>query len=101
MPFSYGLPAREVYGTTDEAVAGETIMLQGVIDCIFEEEQGLVLLDYKTDSLKGGGAKALEAVTERYRIQLDLYAKAVERIWKRPVTDKFIFLFDGAHIVRL
>ncbi|TDF96745.1 helicase-exonuclease AddAB subunit AddA [Paenibacillus piri] len=101
MPFSYGLPAREVYGVTDEATADETIMLQGVIDCIFEESDGLVLLDYKTDHLKGGGPAALDAIRERYRMQLDLYAKAVEKIWKRPVTGKYIFLFDGTHILEL
>jgi ATP-dependent helicase/nuclease subunit A len=101
LPFSYGLPAKEVYGVTDEATANETVMLQGVIDCIFEEENGLVLLDYKTDRLKGAGPAALEGMRERYRMQLDLYAKAVERIWKRPVTGKYIFLFDGAHILEL
>ncbi|MCR8631436.1 helicase-exonuclease AddAB subunit AddA [Paenibacillus radicis (ex Xue et al. 2023)] len=101
LPFSYGLPASEVYGVTDEATANETVMLQGVIDCIFEEEQGLVLLDYKTDHLKGGGPAALDGMRERYRLQLELYAKAVERIWKRPVIGKYIFLFDGAQVLEL
>ncbi|NOU95470.1 helicase-exonuclease AddAB subunit AddA [Paenibacillus sp. LMG 31456] len=101
MPFSYGLPAGEVYGVTDAAIASETVMLQGVIDCIFEEGQGLVLLDYKTDHLKGSVSAALDGMRERYRLQLDLYAKAVERIWKRPVIGKYIFLFDGAHILEL
>ncbi|ULL17660.1 helicase-exonuclease AddAB subunit AddA [Paenibacillus sp. H1-7] len=101
VPFSYGLPAREVYGNTDPAVSEETILLQGVIDCLFEEQDGLVLLDYKTDQLKGGGTAALQAVRERYQLQLDLYAQAVSRIWKKPVLAKYIFLFDGAHILEL
>lgn len=101
VPFSYGLPAREVYGDTDEATADETILLQGVIDCVFEETDGLVLLDYKTDRLKGGGESALQAVRERYQLQLDLYAQAVSAIWKRPVIGKYIFLFDGAHVLEL
>jgi ATP-dependent helicase/nuclease subunit A len=101
MPFSYGIPAREIYSDTDETTADETILLQGVIDCIFEEAEGLVLLDYKTDHLQGGGPAALEAVRERYRLQLDLYARAVEKIWRRPVIGKYIFLFDGAHVMEL
>ncbi|WP_028549216.1 helicase-exonuclease AddAB subunit AddA [Paenibacillus sp. UNC451MF] len=101
VPFSYGLPAREVYSSTDEASSEETILLQGVIDCVFEEQDGLVLLDYKTDHLKGQGEKALQAVRERYQLQLDLYAQAVAKIWRRPVTGKYIFLFDGAHILEL
>ncbi|PZE22710.1 helicase-exonuclease AddAB subunit AddA [Paenibacillus xerothermodurans] len=101
MPFSYGLPAHEVYNDTDPMTSDETILLQGVIDCIFEEEQGMVLLDYKTDHLRGGGAAALAAIREKYRLQLDLYARAVEHIWKRPIVGKYLFLFDGAHVLEL
>ncbi|GAA4858397.1 UvrD-helicase domain-containing protein [Paenibacillus vulneris] len=101
VPFSYGLPAREVYSGTDAASSEETILLQGVIDCVFEEADGLVLLDYKTDRLKGQGEKSLQAVRDRYQLQLDLYAQAISRIWRRPVTGKYIFLFDGAHILEL
>jgi ATP-dependent helicase/nuclease subunit A len=101
VPFSYGLPAREVYAGTDDTTSEETILLQGVIDCLFEEEQGLVLLDYKTDHVRSGSQAELEAIRDRYRLQLDLYARAVEKIWRRPVTGKFIFLFDGAYILEL
>ncbi|MNW19750.1 ATP-dependent helicase/nuclease subunit A [compost metagenome] len=60
-----------------------------------------MLLDYKTDHLKGQGEKSLQAVRERYQLQLDLYAQAISKIWRRPVTGKYIFLFDGAHILEL
>ncbi|CAG7639370.1 ATP-dependent helicase/nuclease subunit A [Paenibacillus solanacearum] len=98
VPFSFGLPARDVYGADQGGLSDEAVMLQGVIDCLIEEEEGLVLLDYKTDRLKGGSPAK---IAEGYRLQLDLYGKAVERIWKRPVTQKYIFLFDGAHVVEL
>ncbi|MCZ8511164.1 helicase-exonuclease AddAB subunit AddA [Paenibacillus filicis] len=98
VPFSYGVPAKDVYGAGSTGLADETVMLQGVIDCVFEEEAGLVLLDYKTDRLKGSKP---ERIAEGYRLQLDLYARAVETIWKRPVIGKYLFLFDGAHIVEL
>ncbi|MDQ1912921.1 helicase-exonuclease AddAB subunit AddA [Paenibacillus sp. GD4] len=102
VPFSYGLPAKDVYGAeslkNSERLGDEIIMLQGVIDCLFEEDAGLVLLDFKTDHLKGSSPAA---VGEKYRLQLELYARAVETIWKRSVAAKYIFLFDGAHVVPL
>ncbi|WP_281888255.1 helicase-exonuclease AddAB subunit AddA [Paenibacillus sp. YYML68] len=98
VPFSFGLPAAELYAGQDAGLTGETVMLQGVIDCLFEEESGLVLLDYKTDRLKGSSPAR---VAEKYRLQLGLYARALEQIWKKPVIGTYIFLFDGAHVVRL
>lgn len=98
VPFSFGLPASDVYGLRAGPETVDVIMLQGVIDCVFEEESGLVLLDYKTDQLKG---RSPQSIAEGYRLQLELYARAVERIWKRPVIGKFIYLFDGSHIVEL
>ncbi len=98
VPFSFGLPATDVYGAEPGGLSQETVMLQGVIDCLIDEEEGLVLLDYKTDRLKGASP---QRVAESYRMQLDLYARAVETIWKRPVIGKYIFLFDGAHVVQL
>ena len=69
-----------------QAGAG-TIMVQGVIDCVFVTERGeLVLLDYKTDRLRGG-AHASQAVidrfVERHRLQLYFYAKALADIFGR------------------
>ncbi|MBP1156342.1 MULTISPECIES: helicase-exonuclease AddAB subunit AddA [unclassified Paenibacillus] len=98
VPFSFGLPAQDVYGAEQGGMSEETVMLQGVIDCLIDEEDGLVLLDYKTDRLKGASP---HRVAETYRMQLDLYARAVETVWKRPVIGKYIFLFDGAHVVQL
>lgn len=98
LPFSFGLRAGDVYPGCDPSVAEETLLIQGVIDCLFEDEEGrLVLLDYKTDRI--GGLEE-ELLAERYRIQLDLYARAIGRIWKRPVDEKAVYYFDGARVVR-
>ncbi len=98
LPFSYALPVEEVYGEHDASLAGESVLMQGVIDCLFRDEQGWVLLDYKTDSLRG---RTPQHVADSYRMQLQLYARAIERIWGEPVAESYIFLFDGAHVVRL
>ncbi|MDB5052257.1 MAG: helicase [Bacilli bacterium] len=97
-PFSYGLQAGEVYPHTRGTIAAETVLIQGVIDCLFEEDEGLILLDYKTDAVRHEDVSQLG---ERYRIQLELYAKAVGQILKKPVTEKYLFFFDGVHLVPL
>lgn len=79
---------------TSNLLEKETVLVQGVIDCIFEWRGQLILLDYKTDKVwdQGGG---LQALVEHYRFQLDLYAHAIEQIWKRPVHRKVLYFFDA------
>lgn len=98
VPFSYGLKAGDIYPDLDDNTKDELILIQGVIDCLFEEEGELVLLDYKTDALDGN---KLEERVDKYRVQLNLYAHAIEQIWKRPVKAKILFFFDGSHEVQL
>lgn len=97
-PFSYGLQAGEIYPFAPESTRAEMVLIQGVIDCLLEDEEGLVLLDYKTDAVRPDDIPQL---AERYRVQLALYAKAVEQIWKKPVTQTYLFYFDGSHLVEL
>lgn len=101
VPFSYGLTVGEVYpdAVTEakDVITSEKVLIQGVIDCLFEEEGSLILLDYKTDTVHGDPL----LVSERYRLQIDLYAKAIESIWKRPVAEKYLFFFDGSHTVSM
>ncbi|MDF2657373.1 MAG: helicase [Paenibacillus sp.] len=98
VPFSYGLAAEQAYPGADESVRGETVVMQGVIDCVFEESGELVLLDYKTDSVRG---VSLEQLKERYTVQLSLYAEAIERIWHKKVKEKVLFFFDGPYTLQL
>jgi ATP-dependent helicase/nuclease subunit A len=53
-------------------------MIQGIIDLYFEDEQGLVLVDYKTDRLFGPEAALI--MKQRYSTQLKLYAEALKRL---------------------
>lgn len=104
LPFSYGMSAQEAYAEAEAAIAGETVLVQGVIDCLFEEEDGgLVLLDYKTDATTSRSRPAPDPaeLAARYRVQIGLYARAVQQIWKRPVTESYLFFFDGAVTIRM
>ena len=90
-PFVMGLPARE----TDPAIRSEQLVLvQGIIDLYFEEPDGLVLLDYKTDSVKE--AKQL---LDRYQTQMDLYARALSAATGKPVKEKLIYSFKLEEII--
>ncbi len=84
-PFVLGVDAREIYPKEQE---GEEILVQGIIDVYFEEPDGLVVLDYKTDRARDAGE-----LKERYHAQLDYYAKALERMTGRRVKEKIIYSF--------
>ena len=86
LPFSLLLPAESFYA--DLQGSGEHIFVQGIIDCLFAEPDGLVLIDYKTDSQATAGE-----LVERYAAQLGMYALAIERILGRPVKEQYLYAF--------
>lgn len=94
VPFNLEIPVEEVY----KDMSGEKLLLQGVIDCWFEEEDGVVLLDYKTDQLPEGGTDILK---ERYRIQLEYYARALSKLTGKVVKEKLIYLFCNGETIKL
>lgn len=84
-PFVMGKPAKEAL---EESGSEELLLIQGIIDVFFEEEDGIVLLDYKTDSVRN--AKEL---ADRYRTQMELYQEAVERALGKKVKEKILYSF--------
>ena len=72
------------------AAAGEQVMLQGVVDCFWEEADGIVLVDFKTDRTPDGP----QACAARYCAQLNAYAKALTRIYGAPVKEKILYFFS-------
>lgn len=80
-PADYGLDA-----------AGEQVLLQGVVDCFAEEEDGLTVVDFKTDRV---------ADPERYRQQIEAYAGALAKIYQKPVKAKILYFFSERKAVYL
>ena len=67
------------------------VLLQGVIDLFFEEDDGVVLVDFKSDRV----TKATRAArAEEYAGQLNAYAEALSRITGKPVKEKSLFFFE-------
>ena len=95
LPFGRLLPAHAYYkGATDE---NDQIFLQGIIDVLFEEENGnYILVDYKTDrKISVATARA------RYQFQIDLYCDAVETILDKPVKERYLFLLNTGKEVKM
>ena len=91
-PFEVEINVSDVYpDVTDNE---EKILLQGVIDCYFEENGEIVLVDYKTDRYN-----ALQEIHEKYDKQLELYAYALQKITGKPVKEKIIYLFSTGEIL--
>ena len=85
LPFSMLFEGRRVYDTLED---GENLFLQGIIDTVFEEDGEWVLVDYKTDRVKSG-----EDLIKRYKIQMDLYKEALQRLTGMPVKACYIYSF--------
>lgn len=103
VPFSLALPAKDAYPDWAEEDTAH-VLVQGVIDCVFKDDNGVVLIDYKTDTITGRFKNeeiAKKTLEERYRLQIDLYAKALQDIWKLPSVEKYLFLFDGSLLIEM
>lgn len=103
IPFTFALSANEVYHEWNDPE--EKVFIQGVIDCLFEDDNGTVLLDYKTDRIsdrfRGGFSEAKPILESRYRIQMKLYQKAIEQILGHSIDETFLYFFDGCHVVKI
>ena len=88
-PFMIGIPANEVY--PDNSDSDELIMIQGIIDAFFYEGEDIILVDYKTDFVMKGQE---EKLVERYKTQLDYYARAIESVTGKKVNEKIIYSFS-------
>ena len=84
-PFVLGLSANRLNTDFPE---DETVLIQGIIDVYLEEEDGIVLADYKTDLVKDPKELIL-----RYRVQLDYYEEALVRLTGKCVKEKLIYSF--------
>ena len=77
-------PAWEYDSTVTDRSA--MVVLQGVADCVLEEEDGLILIDFKTDRVQD-----MQELRRRYGQQLRLYRRALEECFGKPVTETVIY----------
>jgi ATP-dependent helicase/nuclease subunit A len=83
MPFYTYIPANEVYDIEEK----ENILVQGIMDLYFIDEAGkLVLVDYKTDYVQNK-----EELIEKYKVQLEIYKKALEESLAKKVDEVYLY----------
>jgi len=89
LPFSRLIDAQKFFHVN------EKIFIQGIIDLLFKDAAGnWILLDYKTD-------RDSENIGERYKVQIELYAAAVEALLKINVAEKYLYLLNGGRLVKM
>lgn len=99
VPFNIELPFEELYPTAEFDVNTEdNILLQGVIDCYFEEDNRIILIDYKTDYIQ---KEEIESIKKRYNIQISYYSRALELLTGLPVSERYIYLFSMGELIEM
>ena len=73
-----------------DGLEGEQVLLQGVVDCALLEEDGVTILDFKTDRVDEAN---LDAAVRRYALQVQTYADALSRIYELPVKQTLLYFF--------
>lgn len=92
-PFVYGIGADRL---DKKFPKEETVLVQGIIDVYFEEDGALVVADYKTDAVADE-----KELADRYALQLDYYAEALEKLTGKPVKEKIIYSFYQERAITL
>lgn len=92
--FMMGFDADKLY---PEVTHGDMVLVQGIIDAWFWEDDEIVLVDYKTDHVRND----LRELADKYRIQLEYYAEALERVTGHAVREKIIYSVRKRDFIRV
>lgn len=92
--FTLAVPAGRLGAA--EGDGSDSVILQGMADVVFEELDGLYVLDYKTDHVADE-----EELVRRYGRQLEFYAAAAEQVMERPVRGKYLYSFHLGRVIEL
>lgn len=88
MRFLTEIPAKSIDKTLDIGLDDANIIVQGAVDLCFEEQDGIVVLDFKTDRVDN-----MTELVDCYGEQLKIYSAAAEKIFEKPVKEKIIYSF--------
>ncbi len=91
IPFYTEISSLEADKTLGNEYKDEKIRLQGIIDCFFEQDDELILLDYKTDYVISGNEEELK---EKYKKQLDYYSDAIFKMTGKKVDKRYLYSFS-------
>lgn len=89
-PFAMTMRPEELFSDIRYEGMAETILINGIIDCFFYEEDDIILIDYKNDRPTNHAENNLR---EKYRLQIELYKIALERATGKNVKESYIYSF--------
>jgi ATP-dependent helicase/nuclease subunit A len=97
VPFNLRKKASEVMEGME--TGDDNLLIQGIMDCVFEENGRWILVDYKTDYVDPRGG--VRKLVDRYRVQIDYYTEALEKITGKPVGERILCLLSINQAVSL
>lgn len=99
-PFSYMVNINKVDPSWLES--HENVFIQGVIDVLYKTKDGWEILDYKTDTVASAVTdEVISLLSERYKVQLDLYTEAIETILSIKIHKRHLYFFDQDLLIQL
>jgi len=93
--FSAGVRVADIYDDVEESPGKDLIVVQGIVDAFFYEDDEIVVMDYKTDRI------SLESLVERHKAQLDYYGDILEKLTEKKVKGKIIYSFYNDNEIQL
>ncbi len=96
--FTFALPAKDFPEKIRPNETAEPVLIQGVLDCLVETPKGFIIIDYKTNNIK---AADVHRLTEHYRLQLEIYAKAVGEILNQPIAAAWLYFTEPNSAVQV
>lgn len=106
--FSYLIPAQQLFETQleyleIEELSDNQLLVHGIIDNYFKTEEGIIILDYKTDRfkpfLKESKQEQQALIVEKYKFQISLYASALESATQQHVIKAYLVLLDFEEVI--
>ena len=82
----------------DASLCDEQVLLQGVVDCVLLEEDGITVVDFKTDFVT---EDTLHEAVSRYYSQIRTYAEAMEQIYEMPVKESYLYFFCLNRLIKI
>ncbi|MBI5764499.1 MAG: helicase-exonuclease AddAB subunit AddA [Planctomycetes bacterium] len=95
-PFVIGVEPTRYDPQATPRDASDVMLVRGMIDCLFDAGEGWEILDYKTDNVRGD---AVQARADEYRGQVQIYARAVEAAWGKPVKRRWLAFLSAREVV--
>ncbi len=96
MRFLTEVPATRIDTALDKRFENEKVIIQGAVDICFTEDDGIVILDFKTDRVDN-----INDLKAAYSEQLSIYAIACEKIFEKPIKEKIIYSFNLGEAIKI